>query len=185
MKLPNPCIDFLPRRKSAPAPVFTLISQRARPTIKRRSGQTIVETSLVLAFILLPLTLGLLQFGIILNAANTMTQIAREGGRYAAVHGQQDTFDGPATAPAAGKQASLRYYLKTVADPTGIRWADIQNNIVVTPATPAARVSGQPVSVSVTYPMSKKVFLGSAAFIGPALNKVKQPYVAKSTFVAE
>lgn len=170
---------------------FDSTLQRARlshePTKSsaRRGGQTLVETALVLTFIMLPLTLGLIQFGLILNASNTMTQIAREGGRYAAVHCQEDTFDGPETAPAAGKQASLKNYLKSVTDPTGIKWDDIKNNIIVEPDTAAERLSGKPVTVSVTYPMSKRVFLGSVIFLSGALTRVKQPYVAKSTFVTE
>lgn len=151
----------------------------------RRGGQTLVETALVLTFIMLPLTLGLIQFSLILNAANTMTQIAREGGRYAAIHGQEDTFDGPDQPPATGKAASLKWYLHVVTDQTGIKWVDIQYNIVVTPTTPATRISGQPITVQVTYPMANRVFLGSVIFLVPALQRVRQPYVARSTFVIE
>ncbi|HEX8463975.1 MAG TPA: TadE family protein [Abditibacterium sp.] len=160
-----------------------------------KRGQTMVETALVMTFILLPLTLGLIQFGLVLNASNTMTQIAREAGRYAAVHCQEATFDSTATVtlasgiapapPATGAQASLRYYLWTVTTPTGIRWDDIRNNIVVDPAPGSARTSGQPISVTITYPMTRKVFVGSLFLLTPALNKLKQPYVAESTFVIE
>lgn len=159
----------------------------ARASRLRRGGQTLVEAALVLTGILLPLTLGVMQFGLVLNASNTMTQIAREGGRYAAVHGKEPTFDGAETAPAAGAQGSLKFYLKTVATQTSIGWNDIKDNIVVTPAT---RVSGQAVTVTVTYPMSKKVFLGAMGSLGlgsiaPGLGKLKDPYIASSTFVVE
>ncbi len=158
----------------------------ATPTAaKRHAGQTLVETALILVVVLLPLTLGIIQFGLIFNATNTMTQIAREAGRYAAVHCKEATFDGPDTAPAAGAQGSLKFYLKTVADQTGIKWDSIKDSVVVTPATPATRTKGDAVTVSVTYPMKNKVFLGSLSTIAPVLSKLDDPYTSKSTFVVE
>lgn len=151
----------------------------------RRSGSTLIETALVLGVILLPLTLGIIQFGLIFNATNTMTQIAREAGRYAAVHGKDVTFDGTDAPPVAGAQASLKNYLKTVAGQTGIKWDAIKDSVATTPALLKDRVSGQPITVSVTYPMKNKIFLGSVASFAPMLRKLEAPYVARSTFVLE
>lgn len=142
----------------------------------RRRGQTLVETALILTAILLPLTLGLLQYGVYLNATNTMTQIAREGGRYAALHGTESTSD-----------AAIRTYVRSVATNTSISATDLTDaRIVITPSQGnSSRVSGNPIVVSVTYPMAKKVFVGSFLSNLPGIPSLKRDYTAESTFIIE
>lgn len=131
----------------------------------RRRGQGIVETALVVSAILLPMTLGILQFGIVVNATNTLTQFAREGGRYAAVHGTETNSD-----------TAIRTYISQVAAPTNIRASDLTVGIAM--VNNATRASGNAINVTVTYPMDRKVFLGN--FFGLGRN-----YTAESTFILE
>lgn len=136
----------------------------------RRGGQTLVETALVLAAILLPLTLGLLQYGVYLNATNTLTQLAREGGRYAALHGTEPTYE-----------TATEDYIQQVAIGTTIKPSDIPDTAIKVetyPATPL-RVKGNPIRVTITYPMAKKIFMGRMFPFLP------NTYVTESTFIIE
>ncbi|PQV65452.1 TadE-like protein [Abditibacterium utsteinense] len=142
----------------------------------RRRGQTIVETAMVLTLILLPLTVGILQFGIVLNATNTLTQLAREGGRYAAVRHTDEEIRAYIVKAAAGtsiREAELR--------PPGSQ-ASLDSRIIIEmlPNT-ATRVSGNPIQVRINYPMSNKIFIGKF----PGVSLIKPTYVAQSTFVLE
>lgn len=143
-------------------------SNFARKTTRRR-GQALIETALVLLTVLVPLTLGILQFGLYLNATNTLTQIAREGGRYAAV-GNSD--------------AAIKSYIRTVATGTSIKPADLGDSAIAISMVPstATRAAGNPIRVTITYPMSNKIFIGNWL---PGVLKLRQNYVAQSTFVLE
>ena len=59
-----------------------------------------VEFAIVTGLIFLPLMFGIIEFGRMLWAKNTVTAAAREGVRYAIVHGTQSgaTFDSAAVA---------------------------------------------------------------------------------------
>lgn len=145
------------------------LNRRVARRSARRSGQALVETALVLSTVLIPLTVGILQFGIVLNATNTLTQIAREGGRYAAVR---------------HTDAEIRAYVKQVATGTSIRPADLTDAriaIAMVPST-ATRTAGNPIQVTITYPMANKIFIGN--FL-PGILKLRNDYVAQSTFVLE
>jgi Flp pilus assembly protein TadG len=142
---------------------------------RRRSGQTLVETALMLTFVLIPMTIGILQFGIIMNSTNSLTQIAREGARYAAVHGTE-----------ANSDAAIKDYIQAVAAGTSIRPTDIPDAnitismLAVNGVTPA-RASGYPINVTIKYPMSRKVFIPNMPF----MSKLKNDYYVQSTFVLE
>ena len=129
----------------------------------RRNGSTLVETALCLTFVLLPLLLGGLQFGLVLTTTHALQQVSREAGRFAAIHYGEPTFDGSETQTGtAGSGPSLKNYLRTVADDNDIPWDDIKNNITVSPAV-GARTSGQPITVTIKYPMIKRSILGKIA----------------------
>ena len=131
---------------------------------RRRGGSTLLETALCLAFILLPLGLGGLQFGMVLTTTHALQEVSREAGRFAALHYGEPTFDGAETqGDSSGSPASLKNYLKDVARDNKIPWADIKNRITVTPAA-GARNSGQPITVTITYPMKKRAILGQLSF---------------------
>lgn len=130
---------------------------------RRRNGSTLVETALCLIFVLLPLLLGGLQFGLVLTTTHALQQISREAGRFAAVHYGEPTFDGSETQTGSGGSGpSLKNYLRTVAEDNDIPWNDIKNRITVSPAV-GARASGQPITVTIQYPMVKRSILGKIA----------------------
>ena len=166
------------------------------PRRKRRRGSTLVETALCLAFVLLPLLLGGLQFGLVLTTTHALEQVSREAGRFAAVHYGEATFDGADTqGNAAGTDPSLRNYLKKVSEANGIPWNDIKDKIKVSPEK-GFRSSGQPITVTIDYPMSKRSILGKPGgdailYFAPAnggnmkLNFLSQDYTVASTFVMQ
>lgn len=92
---------------------------------RRRGASVIVETAMCMTFVLLPLTIGGLQFGVVLSTSNQLEQVSREGARYAAVHAFDANFGAN-----ENTQGSLKYYLKNlvVAQRTAIRWSDISGN---------------------------------------------------------
>ncbi len=140
-----------------------------------RRAAVVVETALCVALVLLPLTLGILQFGFLMATSNQVEQLARDGGRWAAVHAQDPKFDS-----ADNVVGSYRNYLKTQTANMGfVKWADL--TVAVTPAA-GARVVGSALTVSVVYPMNKKIFIGTTF---PGLTKWNGNYTAKSTFVME
>ncbi len=127
----------------------------------RRGGSTLVETALCLAFVLLPLALGGMQFGLVLTTTHALQEVSREAGRFAALHYGEATFDGADTqGDGNGQDPSLKNYLKDVAQANKIPWNDIKGNILVSPS----RISGQPITVSITYPMKKRSIIGQLGF---------------------
>jgi len=163
-----------------------------------------------MTLVLLPLSIGTLQFGVVMSTSNQLEQVSREGARWSAVH----CFDANFTSNES-TQGSLRYYMKNlvVAQRTAILWADIGgapraiyggSNPTPTGTTPAGfvqviyangapgtgslspivgtPVSGQSVSVRVVYPMTRKVFTGR---ITPNVGILDNDYISTSTFVVE
>lgn len=77
---------------------------------------------------------------------------------------------------------SLLHFMRGQAAANGIAWADINGgninvnsnvigdrgqkggSIVITPATRADRLSGQPITIVITYPMRQRAFLGALFF---------------------
>ena len=176
------------RVRSSKSPVA---SQSKASSRSRRHASVTVETALCLTLVILPTSIGILQYGIVMNSANQIEQIAREGGRFAAVHCLESTFDASET---QSNPPSLRNYLKNniVANKTNILWDDLDNGvqtgnqttgyIQVTPSTVAARVAGQAVTVKVVYPMRKKIFTGK---IASGVISLANDYTATSTFNIE
>jgi hypothetical protein len=143
---------------------------------RRRSGQTIVEAGAILVIFFIPISLGIVQFCVVLNATNSLTQIAREGGRYAAVHGTELNAD-----------AAIKDYIQAVAAGTTIRAADLPDgNITISMLTvnglTPPRASGNAINVRIRYEMRKKIFIPN--FI-PNMTLLRNDYYAQSTFVLE
>jgi Flp pilus assembly protein TadG len=109
----------------------------------------VVEAAFVIV-ILLVLTLGLIQWGIIFNTSIGITNLSREGARYAAVHYDND--------------ADIRSYINSNLPP-GIRQSDLKIDISP-PEGSAERKGGQAIKVTLSYDMSKKLFLPNKMF-GP------------------
>lgn len=116
----------------------------------RRRGTALVEFALVLPILLL-LTMGIIQYGIIFNATNSVSQIAREGGRSAAVNGLKNNGDD-----------LIKQAVRNAAASTGLVVVPSDLTIAITPPPgDATRAAGQSITVAVTYNMKRKVFLPS------------------------
>lgn len=178
------------------APACSYSGARSASRRMRRKGWTLVETALCLIFVLLPLLLGGLQFGLVLIPTHALQQVSREAGRFAAVHYDENTFDsGDSQGNSAGSNPSLKHYIRAVVEDNDIPWNDIKDNITVSPA-PGARISGQPITVTIDYPMNKRSILGrpgkqAILFFAPSnggnspLNFLNQDYTVASTFVMQ
>jgi len=100
----------------------------------RERGATFVEFALVVAVVFLPLVFGVIEFGRLSYLKTTVTAAAREGVRYAIVHG---TASG-----AIADSAAVANYVK---DRTKL------SPIVVTPAWRPGKAPGDTAEVQVTY----------------------------------
>ena len=198
MKIFDRTFAFLPSRLAA----------GSRSARRRRRASTLVETMLCLIFVLLPLLLGGLQFGMVLTTTHSLQQISRESGRFAAIHYGEPTFDGPDTqGNASGSDPSLKHYLRQVAEDNDIPWNDIKDKITVSPGV-GSRSSGQPITVTIKYPMGKRSILGkpgeAVLFFAPEksgakdakgndlykngsmpLNFLNEDYTVASTFIMQ
>ena len=117
---------------------------------RRRRGAAIVEMAFVV-IILLSLTMGIIQWAFIMNASIGITNLSREGARYAAVHWADADSDN-----------KIKNYVKSDVPP-GINADDL--DILISPAEGSiSRKSGDAITVTVTYDMSKKLFLPAEIF---------------------
>lgn len=124
-----------------------------RPSRKQRSrrhGQALVELAFVTT-ILLSLTMGLIQWGMIYNASISLTNIARDGARYAAVHGTESNVEA-----LVEDYVQTRLVVGTAIPASALPDANITVSFPNTNAT-----SGQPIRVSVEYDMRRKFILPS------------------------
>ncbi len=111
---------------------------------QRRRGQAILELAIVCTVLLL-LTLGLVQYGLLANANVTLSNLAREGVRYAAVHATE-----------ANSDTAIKNHVVEMAAATPLR-AITANDVTISPdPTSTDRASGKPVTVSVSYNMRRK-----------------------------
>lgn len=136
------------QRKSRCAVTGLSAAQRLRR--RRRlslGGQTMVEFAFILP-ILLILMLGVIQMVLVGGAALAVNEAAVASARYAALN-------------SAATESTVDGYLRSIASPL-IADGHLQR-VVLNPTTP--RHTGNPVSVTVTYNMDGKLFLGSS-FIG-------------------
>jgi hypothetical protein len=115
-------------------------------TNKRRRGSVVVEFALVLPMLLV-MSLMMVQYGLILNATIIISNVTREAARYAAVHPTDDDL--------------IIQHIKDSL-PLGIKYADL-GTPTISPAE-GSRASDQPISVSITYDMSKRIFMPKKFF---------------------
>lgn len=114
---------------------------------RRRRGSVLLEAAVACCFLLLPLVLGIIQFGRFYNASNVLSQVSREGSRFAAVYGLDPTKDDNYIKDhmiVAGANSDL-----TIA----------REDISISPAR-AARVQYQPITVTVQYNLNNKRIKG-------------------------
>ena len=119
-----------------------LRAPKARP-----DGQTLVEFAFILPIFLL-LMLGVVQVVLIGGAALAVNQAAIACARYASLN------------PSVG-QSEIGSYLDEVASP--LISGDGLDPVVLTPSS-VPRTTGSPVSVTVTYNLRDRLFLGSSFF---------------------
>jgi Flp pilus assembly protein TadG len=131
----------------------------------QRRGATLIEFALVVT-LLLVLSLLLVQYGVIMNTTVTLSHLSREGARYAAVHPTTD--------------AAIRSYIQT-ATPGLIKYSDLTITITPTEGS-SSRTSGNPITVTITYNMQKKLFLPSTFFGIPIFSPT---YTTKATMLIE
>lgn len=132
-----------------------------------RRGQAIVEFALVLPLLLI-LSLLIVQYGVIYRTAIGLTNLSREGARFAA------------TRPAADSDIKQR-----VKDsmPANLKYSDTQ--VDVAPLQGDAmrtKSSGGQITVKISYNMSKKLFL-PATFLG--VHIFATTYTTQATFAVE
>jgi Flp pilus assembly protein TadG len=113
----------------------------------RRSGQALVEVALMLPLLLL-LMLGVIQLVLIGNVALSVSQAAAACSRYASLNPSAD-------------QGAVNTYLHTIASPV-INDGGL-GTLTLNPAG-VPRVSGTAVTVTVSYNLSSKLFLGTSFF---------------------
>jgi Flp pilus assembly protein TadG len=125
--------------------------------------------------VLLLITLGIIQFGIIFAATNAVTQVARTGGRYAAVAAMKQPGEAP-LGPTEDADAYIRRRMNEAATAANLSPADI--SVVVSPEFNQRRV-GSPVTITLIYNLRKKVFLPAVA------GAVPSNYTKTSVFMLE
>jgi Flp pilus assembly protein TadG len=109
---------------------------------ERRCGSALVEFALLLPVILL-LSLLMIQFSLILNTVISLSHLSREGARYAAV--------------SPGSDADIFSRIQSMTPPQ-LRYSDMK--ITVTPPeSGGGRSLRQPITVTITYDMRKKLIL--------------------------
>lgn len=138
-----------------------VVSRRhARGTAARRRGSVLLEAALVSVFVLIPLTLAIIQYGIVFNATNTLSQVTREGARAAAVFALKEESKDPGIGMDA--DTYIRSRIQAAAASTSLDYNDMKDDIVITPAmntaTSTTRVKGEPIKVTISYDMKKKYF---------------------------
>lgn len=121
----------------------------AKTAVQRRRGQALLEFALIVP-IFLALVLGVVQFGLLTQATEIVTNLTREGARFASL--------GPGRTDADIKSYIIRQTSETPlrrgSDPT----VNDDLSIVITPVL-AARTKGAQVTVSVTYNLRSRIFL--------------------------
>lgn len=115
------------------------------PDGRKEDGAVLVEFALVL-FPLLLMLLGMLQFGIMLNAKIDQTHLASSGARYAAVNQNPGASDATLPAP------TLQEYIKAQGDTGDLRAnAEVCVDYPPNAESGTSGLPGDPVKVAMSY----------------------------------
>jgi len=138
----------------------------------RRRGSILLEAVFAVLFLLVPLVLGIIQFGIYYGATNVLSQVSREGGRYAAVYGTSTAMTG------AQVDDFIKTYMVQVGQNGNVTIS--KSNITISPAY-AARARYSPITVTVSYNLGAPLASGGKRLI-PLFNPgtVTRSYTAMS-----
>ena len=124
-----------------------------RKFVRDESGAAMVEFAVVAALFFIPLIFGIIEFGRVVWAKNMVTAAAREGTRYAVVHGADNT------GLTADSAAVANYVInRTSLSPIGVKtvWKnakEAQDTVTVTVSytyTPIVKVPGLLTSKNLT-----------------------------------
>lgn len=121
------------------------------PTARKEDGAVLVEFAIV-APVLLLLVIGMLQFGLVLNAWIDETHLTSSGARYAAVNQNPDP------------SMTLPDYIKSQADTADLR--DTAKVCVAYPTNPDTSTAGEvgdPVEVTMSYDYQLLPLIGGIA----------------------
>ena len=157
---------------------------------RRTRGAITLEFALTMPFLVWVL-FGICEYGMALNTINTLTQLARDGARYAAVHATQTNCYQPSTTT-----GSTKAFMVNESKGTSITLADsnialgyiddvsgsttYQQFVAGTPTTP-----GKNVAVQITYDMTKRLWTSTAGIV-PGLSQIAVPnYKKRAVFVIE
>jgi len=135
------------------------------------------------------LTFAIIEYGFYFSMYNTVTQLARDGGRYAAVHGTESTSDGSGTTA-----KSIRWYMGAEAQSTpckdltdamvsvGTLTQNGSGQWVFGATTYGNRKPGTIVSVQVVYPIGGHL-IGRG--LVPGLNQLPSSITRTASFLLE
>lgn len=133
-------------------------SFRTRPAhlSKRRGGQAVVEFAFVLP-IFVALILGVVQYGMLAQATEIVTNLTRDGARFASIGARQKDDDIKKFVLEQANETVLRRPGETVDGDGNPKNDDF--SIVITPEKEEERVKGTSVKVVVTYNLRRRIFL--------------------------
>ena len=126
------------------------------PAHKRRGGQAVVEFAFVLP-IFVALVLGVVQYGMLAQATEIVTNLTRDGARFAAIGAEQKDDDIKKFILEQANETVLRRPGETVDGAGNPKNDDF--NIDITPVAEKERVKGSSVQVVVTYNLRRRIFL--------------------------
>ena len=128
---------------------FTALHRRNQaPLGARRRGQALVETAFVIVVLLL-ISLGLFQYGMVYSGSLALNNLAREGARYAAVRSLITPDD-------TALKTAVIGHLKARAAGTLVNQSALDNSSVAIERT--NNVAGQEIRVRITYNLKNKSF---------------------------
>jgi len=157
---------------------------------RRVRGSVTIEFALTMPFLVWVL-FGICEYSMALNTMNTITQLARDGARYAAVHATKSNCYS-----ASSVDGSTRDFMVTESQNTSVVLADSNialgyvddvtgsstfgTFVVGTPTTP-----GKNVAVQITYDMTKRMWSSTASIVPGLSQIVKNNYKKRAVFVIE
>ena len=144
---------------------------------RRMSGQNMVEFGMC-SVVVIFLTMGIVQYGIIVNTENTVKQIAREGARAAAVYARAD----PQCSNGCCNTTTLQKMQGKCN--SSVLWPAISANVTVLPAclNSSSRTQYSAIQVTVSYNLQNKFFLPTGF---PGMGAINTTYTTTATAMME
>ena len=126
----------------------------------RRSGQSMLEFAFILP-LFVALVLGVVQYGLLAQSTEIVTNLTRDGARFASIGATQTDDDIKKYILGQANQTALRRGTDTT-DANGDPKNDDISSISITPTNTAAknnRTKGGQVTVQITYNLRSRIFL--------------------------